>query len=78
LRAPGIEPNVSDPPSNSASMPEIRGEPSARTVAIVLCLRASNSARTRDANSGTSRSTSLQLAMRHSLAVAPARRQLDR
>jgi hypothetical protein len=38
LRAFGIEPNTSSPPSNAASIPEIRGDPSARKVAIVLCL----------------------------------------
>jgi hypothetical protein len=37
LRAPGIEPNVSSPSAKTASIPEIRGDPSARTVAIVLC-----------------------------------------
>ena len=38
FRASGIEPNVSSPFSNAASIPEIRGEPFARKVAIVLCL----------------------------------------
>src|SRR5262245_52532888 len=46
------------PPSKLSSMPLIRGEPSERTVAIVLCLRAPNSPRTRCANSGASRATS--------------------
>jgi hypothetical protein len=47
LRAPGIEPKTSSPSSNTTSIPEIRGDPSARRVAIVLCLPASNSIRTR-------------------------------
>ena len=34
----GIEPNTSSPSSKAASIPEIRGDPSARKVAIVLCL----------------------------------------
>ncbi len=38
---------------NSHSMPEMRGEPSARTVAIVLWRPASNNRRTRPANSGS-------------------------
>jgi len=42
----------------TAPIPEIRGEPSARKVAIVLCLWASNSARTRCANSGSACSMS--------------------
>jgi hypothetical protein len=36
LRASGIEPNVSAPSSNDASIPEMRGDPSARNVATVL------------------------------------------
>jgi PAS domain S-box-containing protein len=44
-------------------MPEIRGEPSARNVAIVLCLPASKSRRTRPANSGSACSTSFHVAM---------------
>ena len=44
-------------------MPEIRGEPSARNVAIVLCLPASKSRRTRAANSGSACSTSFHAAM---------------
>ena len=44
-------------------MPEIRGEPSARNVAIVLCLPASNSRRTRAANSGSACSTSFHAAI---------------
>jgi hypothetical protein len=47
LRASGIEPKTSSPSSKTVSIPEIRGDPSALTVAIVLCRRASNSARTR-------------------------------
>ncbi len=37
LRASTIEPNTSSPSSKAASIPEIRGDPSARRVAIVLC-----------------------------------------
>ena len=33
LRASGIEPNVSSPPSKATSIPEMRGDPSERTVA---------------------------------------------
>ena len=47
-----------------ASTPEMRGAPSARRVAIVLCRCASNSALTRAANSGAASSTSRQLVMR--------------
>jgi hypothetical protein len=50
LRAFGIEPKASSPSSKATSIPEIRGDPSARKVAIVLCLCASNSLRTRCAN----------------------------
>src|SRR5580658_1102834 len=53
LRAPVIEPKRRSPSTNSHSMPEIRGEPSARNVAIVLWRPASNSRRTRSANSGS-------------------------
>ena len=45
LREPVIEPNCRWPSLNSHSMPEMRGDPSARTVAIVLCLPASKSER---------------------------------
>jgi hypothetical protein len=38
---------------NSHSIPETRGEPSARSVAIVLWRPASNSRRTRPANPGS-------------------------
>ncbi|HEX6518960.1 MAG TPA: hypothetical protein VF070_02950 [Streptosporangiaceae bacterium] len=48
-------------------MPEIRGAPSARDVAIVLCLPASNSRRTRAANSGSACSTSFHAAMATSM-----------
>jgi len=41
LRAFGIEPEASSPSLKAASIPEIRGEPLARKVAIVLCLCAS-------------------------------------
>src|SRR5262249_23525330 len=67
LVRPGIDPNLSSPSANSHSMPEIRGPPPARNVAIVLCLPASNSRRTsrrpRAANSGSACSTSFHAAM---------------
>ena len=44
-------------------MPEIRGEPSARNVAIVLCLPTSKSRRTRAANSASACSRSLHAAI---------------
>ena len=44
-------------------MPLIRGEPSRRSVAIVLCLCASSTRRTRPANSGSAFSTSSHRAM---------------
>jgi len=50
LRASGIEPKASSPSSKATSIPEIRGDPSARKVAIVLYLCLSNSPRTRCAN----------------------------
>jgi hypothetical protein len=60
---PSILPSVTRSSSNCISMPLMRGDPSRRIVAIVLCLRASNSARTRAANSGASFRTSLHVAM---------------
>lgn len=60
---PGDDPNLSSPSENSHWMPEICGEPSARNVAIVLCLPASNSRRTRAANPGSACSTSLHATM---------------
>ena len=38
LRAFDIEPNTRSPSSKTVSIPEIRGDPSARKVAMVLCL----------------------------------------
>ena len=59
LRAPpDIDANLSSPSANSYSIPEIRGDPSARNVAIVLCPLVSKSRRTRAANSGSACSTS--------------------
>lgn len=46
---------------NSHSMPEIRGEPSARRVAMVLWRPASISRRTRPANSGSACSISFHV-----------------
>lgn len=43
-------------------MPDIRGKPSARNIAINLWLSASKSHRTRAANSGSARSTSFHAA----------------
>lgn len=63
LRAFFIEPKTSSPSSKDASIPEIRGAPAARRVAIVLCLCASNRARTRRANSGSERSMSRHAVM---------------
>jgi hypothetical protein len=37
LRAFGIEPKTSSPSWKTVSIPEIRGDPSARKVAMVLC-----------------------------------------
>jgi hypothetical protein len=72
LRAPGIDPNLSSPSANSHSMPEIRGEPSARNVAMVLCLPASKSRRTPAANSGSARSTSFHAATAAVCARSPS------
>src|SRR5262245_5853037 len=58
-----IEPISSSPSSNLLSMPEMRGEPSRRTVAIVLCVCASRRSRTRAASSGAATSNSDQLGM---------------
>jgi len=59
LCAPRIEPKRNSPSVNSHSMPEMRGEPSARSVAIVLWRPASNSRRTRSAKSGSACSIAL-------------------
>ena len=67
-----MDPNLSSPSANSHSMPEIRGEPSARNVAIVLCLPASNRRRTRAANSGSACSTSFHAAIAAVCAQPPA------
>jgi hypothetical protein len=73
LREPAIEPKVTSPSVNSASTPLIRGPPSARRVAIVLCLPFSKIARTPAANPGAEACTSAQLAMTGHPA-GPARR----
>src|SRR6201992_591492 len=62
LREPGIEPNQRSRSMNFASMPLIRGEPSARSVASVLCTWASSNPRARRARSGATLSISAQLA----------------
>ena len=59
-----IEPISSSPSSNLVSMPEIRGEPSRRIVAMVLWVCASRRSRTRAASSGAAASNSDQLGMR--------------
>ena len=63
LRACHIEPISSSPSSNRVSMPEMRGEPSRRTVAMVLWVCASRRSRTRAASSGAAASNSDQLGM---------------
>jgi len=67
LRAPGIEPKRRSLSVNSHSMPEMRGEPSVRSVAMVLWRPASKSLRTRVANSGSACS----IASRHGRAAYP-------
>jgi hypothetical protein len=59
----GIEPSHNSPSENSTSVPEIRGEPSLRSVAIVLCLCASKLFFTRSASSGAAAENSVQVAM---------------
>ena len=59
FRAPVIEPNRSSPSVNSHSIPEMRGEPSALSVAMVLWRPASNSRCTSEANAGAASSNSL-------------------
>jgi len=54
-----MEPKRSSPSTNSHSMPEILGDPSARRVAIVLWRPASTSRRTRRAKSGSASSITL-------------------
>jgi hypothetical protein len=56
-------PKVNSPSSNAASFALMRGEPSRRSVAIVLLVPASKSAFTRAAKAGASCSISCQLAM---------------
>ncbi len=56
-------PKVTSPSANSHSLPLIRGDPSARSVAMVLCLPVPNTARTFAANSGASFSISCQVAI---------------
>src|SRR3989442_7173821 len=51
-------------------MPERRGEPSARRVAIILCLWASKAARVAPASSGASASTSPEVAISGRLGAA--------
>ena len=60
MRAPVIEPKRNSPSVNSHSMPDTRGDPSARIVAMVLWRPASNSCRTRAANSGSACSIACQ------------------
>jgi hypothetical protein len=55
-------PNHISPSTNSTSVPLIRGDPSRRRVAIVLCLKASKISRARAASAGASASTCFQVA----------------
>ena len=57
-------PNQISPSAKMISLPLMRGDPSRRRVASVLCLLASNSRRARAASSGASASTWCQLGMR--------------
>jgi hypothetical protein len=50
---------------NSTSVPLIRGDPSARSVAMVACFARPNASRTRAESSGASCSISRHLAMAH-------------
>jgi hypothetical protein len=52
LTARDIEPIHASPSENSTSMPLIRGDPSRRSVAIVLCVKASKNDRASAASSG--------------------------
>ena len=72
LTARDIDPMNRSPSANSTSVPLIRGDPSRRSVAIVLCVKPSNSDRARAASSGSCASTSLHLAMGHVYRSAPA------
>ena len=63
LTARHMLPKPELPVGEVISMPLIRGEPSRRSVASVLCLLASKSSRARAASSGASASISCQLAM---------------
>ena len=58
-----IDPIHRSPSSKTASVPEIRGEPSRRSVAIVLWPCASSRSRTRAASSGASPSNFAQVGM---------------
>ena len=60
---PGIMPSTISPSLNAASLPLIRGEPSRRTVAMILLVPASKRAFTLAANSAASSSISCQRAM---------------
>jgi hypothetical protein len=57
------------PSAQAASVPEIRGEPSARSVAIVLWVWASSRSRTSRARSGAAASNSDQLDMAATMAA---------
>jgi hypothetical protein len=65
-----MPPNHIPPSENWISVPLMRGDPSRRRVASVLCLKASNISRARAASSGTSASTSLQLGIAEGIAAA--------
>ena len=66
------------PATNCISIPLTRGEPSARSVARILCACASKAARTRAANSGSSDSTSAKEDMRACCTRPPTKRRIGR
>jgi len=72
LREPGIIPTKSSPSANSTSMPLIRGDPSFRSVASVLCLRMSKRCCTRLARAGSAEANSAQLAITRSRTTGDA------
>src|SRR4051794_11667072 len=78
LTACHIEPMNSSPSWNWVSVPEMRGEPSLRIVAIVLCLWASKRVWTRSASAGAAAANSDQEAMTSDGAGWIVRRPLRR
>ena len=76
MRASHIEPIHSSPSTIRDSVPEMRGEPSPRTVARVLWVWASRRSRTLAASSGAAASNSDQLG--HDAAACPSRKPAGR